>query len=865
MTPIQQLMLGVGAKKKTYLDDVFSTYLYKGTSTATARNNGINLSGEGGMVWVKRRDGSTGHRLTDTVRGVTKSLESDSNNAEATESTGIESFNSNGFTVGGDADYNATNDKYSSWTFRKAPGFFDVVTYTGNGTAGNTISHSLGCVPGMVVVKRRDSPDSWAVYHRGVGATKHLYLDSDNSAITSASSWNNTASTSSVITLGSDGRVNDNGGNYVAYIFAGGESTAATARSVRFDGSNDYLFLGASTDFDMGTGDFTIECWARRDGSTNNNVFTLGSYDKGLEIYIDTDNKIGVYGLNSSGGSEWIIPKNSNYLIMPGLWYHLALVRHSGTLKLYVNGIELGSTSHNYQVPATDENKDFFIGIEISSSDSIPGANPYFDGEISNVRVVKGTAVYTSSFRPPTAPLTNITNTKLLCCQNSTATGYTVSPGTIGDSSSPSAITDSPFDDPAAFTFGENGDQGLIKTSSYVGSGSSGLEINLGWEPQWVMLKDTTSASKNWMMLDCMRGIITDENDHILMANHLDDEDTAGRISLTSTGFKLNTANTHFNASGDTYIYLAIRRSDGYVGKPADAGTDVFTMDTGAGSSTIPNFDSGFPVDFAMYRKINAGDDWVTNTRLTAKRKVYVNNSDSEVGAAGSSYDSNVGYNKNSNADSDYQAWMWKRHAGFDVMTYTGDGQTDRDIQHTLSKIPDMVWVKRRDSSQNWGVYHKGANGGTNPHDYLLVLNANSAESYDPDYMLKEAPTSTSFKVANSNYTNANNGDYIAMLFASVDGISKVGSYTGTGSSFSVTCGFQPRFLIIRRIDSANDWRVFDTGRGWTSSDNNMMILNGTGTEDSGNYVNHNSTGFTLTTSADVNASSGKYVYYAHA
>ena len=76
MTPIQQLMLGVGAKKKTYLDDLFSTYLYKGNETARSINNTINLSGEGGLVWTKCRSGASAmsHFLFDTERGVTKSL-----------------------------------------------------------------------------------------------------------------------------------------------------------------------------------------------------------------------------------------------------------------------------------------------------------------------------------------------------------------------------------------------------------------------------------------------------------------------------------------------------------------------------------------------------------------------------------------------------------------------------------------------------------------------------------------------------------------------------------------------------------------------------------------------------------------------
>ena len=63
MTPIQQLYLGVGASKKTYMDDVFSTFLYKGNDSARSINNGIDLSGEGGMTWLKERDGAFSHRI----------------------------------------------------------------------------------------------------------------------------------------------------------------------------------------------------------------------------------------------------------------------------------------------------------------------------------------------------------------------------------------------------------------------------------------------------------------------------------------------------------------------------------------------------------------------------------------------------------------------------------------------------------------------------------------------------------------------------------------------------------------------------------------------------------------------------------
>lgn len=208
-----------GAVAKTYVDDVFSTWLYQGNGSSQTITNGIDLAGQGGMVWVKSRSGTTGHRLTDTARGATKSLESNSADAEATESTGVTAFGSSGFSIGGDADYNTNGATYASWTFRKAPKFFDVVTYTGNGS-NRDIAHSLGVAPGCIFVKRTDTAANWAVYHRSIAGGQYAVLNSTAGFTLGSSWWNNTNATSSVFTVGFSDDVNANGGTYVAYLFA---------------------------------------------------------------------------------------------------------------------------------------------------------------------------------------------------------------------------------------------------------------------------------------------------------------------------------------------------------------------------------------------------------------------------------------------------------------------------------------------------------------------------------------------------------------------------------------------------------------------------------------------------------------------
>ena len=118
------------------VEDVFKTYLWKGTGNSTTITNDIDLSGEGGLTWIKNRSINCDHMLYDTERGVTKALSSNDDGDEATETGGITAFNSNGFTVGGNGESNQWNASMCSWTFRKTKKFFDIVTWSKSGSNG---------------------------------------------------------------------------------------------------------------------------------------------------------------------------------------------------------------------------------------------------------------------------------------------------------------------------------------------------------------------------------------------------------------------------------------------------------------------------------------------------------------------------------------------------------------------------------------------------------------------------------------------------------------------------------------------------------------------------------------------------------
>lgn len=216
---IELLGTRVSGAAQTYVDDVFSTYLYTGNGSTQTITNGIDLAGKGGLVWIKARSIGYSHMLVDTARGVDKQLASQSTQGH-TSPDDMASFTSTGFSLDYQAgDGNASGQTYASWTFRKAAKFLDVVTYTGDG-ANRTISHSLGSVPGMIVVKRTDAVSEWKVYHNSIANTEFLALNTTAAKATDATLWNSTTATSSVFSIGTHADVNTNAGTYVAYLFA---------------------------------------------------------------------------------------------------------------------------------------------------------------------------------------------------------------------------------------------------------------------------------------------------------------------------------------------------------------------------------------------------------------------------------------------------------------------------------------------------------------------------------------------------------------------------------------------------------------------------------------------------------------------
>ena len=214
-----------GLSSASNIEDVFSTFVYKGDGSTRNIVNGLNLSGDGGLVWIKNREQTDNHVLVDTARGVTKVLSANNGDQESTDTDTVTAFNNNGFSLGADVKVNTNNEDYVAWVWKKQAGFFDIVTYTGNGSSQN-ISHSLGIVPGMIAVKARNVGENFAIWHpnsinSSAGTARGSYISFANEGGSSNDTdfWNNTDPTSSVFTVGDKGDTNQNGKLYVAYLW----------------------------------------------------------------------------------------------------------------------------------------------------------------------------------------------------------------------------------------------------------------------------------------------------------------------------------------------------------------------------------------------------------------------------------------------------------------------------------------------------------------------------------------------------------------------------------------------------------------------------------------------------------------------
>lgn len=220
---MQQVLLGQGGGGGLDVDDVFSTTLYTGNNAVHEINNGIDLSGDGGLVWIKQRTSFESHALVDSERAINSVLAT-TTKADPSTRDYFQSLDSDGFTLkapaDGDTRINSSSHNYVSWSFGKSSKFFDVIKYTGNGSSQN-ISHSLGTDVGLVIVKSLGIQKDWFVWHSAfTSGSNYVRLNKTNGKDSDPDLWNGTVPTSTQFTVGSNPATNENNNDFIAYLFA---------------------------------------------------------------------------------------------------------------------------------------------------------------------------------------------------------------------------------------------------------------------------------------------------------------------------------------------------------------------------------------------------------------------------------------------------------------------------------------------------------------------------------------------------------------------------------------------------------------------------------------------------------------------
>jgi hypothetical protein len=230
-----------------------------------------------------------------------------------------------------------------------------------------------------------------------------------------------------------------------------------------------------------------------------------------------------------------------------------------------------------------------------------------------------------------------------------------------------------------------------------------------------------------------------------------------------------------------------------------------------------------------------------------------------------------------------YVAWNWKANgsgvsntngsitstvsanqdAGFSIVSYTGESGPST-VGHGLSQAPEMIIVKDRTSANEWVVYHS-SNTSAPETDYLRLDSTNATADYG--FWNDTAPTSTVFTVGDLQPVNGGWGNnYIAYCFHSVDGFSKVGSYTGNGSSDGtfVYTGFRPAFVMIKRTNNTSSWGMFDGERNPYNDVDRNLLANASDSEYTQTYLDFVSNGFKFRGTA-YNNSGDSFIYIAFA
>jgi hypothetical protein len=880
----------------------FSAVTYKGNG-GTQSISGFGFSPD--LVWIKQRTEAYNHGIWDTVRGATKELFPNLTNSEANETTGLTSFDPDGFTVGSRGNQNENNDDLVAWgwdmgntTATNTSGSItstvranttygqSIVSYQGSGTVTDTVGHGLNSAPEMIIVKNRETPSSgtsnWAVGHTGLTSWDYR-LELENTGAENSGRWNNTAPTSSSFTLGSGTDTNDNGKNHIAYCF---HSVSGYSKIGSYSGtgsSGNSITTGFRPAFLLVKNANRAENWAIVDSTRNPiNPATKALFPNSSEV--EQDNAVNAVDFNSnnftvdSTDDRWNRSGDTYiYMAFAGGMDSISDYNTDGSIDSRVKA----STTYGQSIVSYTGN---------GSSNQTVGHG--LSQDIDMVIVKNRSAGTTDNWRVWHTGLTS--NTHFLglnqtSAQDTSSTvfnGHSSSTFTIGNDS---AVNNN-GNDFIAYCF--HSVTGYSKFGSYTGDGSTSKQITTGFKPAFVMIKNADTTYR-WYMLDNTRDP-SNPAYHRLFAEQSGAEATNSNIlEFNDTGFKLITSDAEVNQNGSTHIYMAFADTREYAywldqsGNNNDWTSNNLTESDISVDSPTNNFATLNPLIPDAYTTLSEGNLKIVHgssfggqfaSQISESGKWYAEYLVTTVGLT------KIGIasaNRNL-SDSDPQNWseaFWYNQDGTQR-----DGSTDSSYGASYTN-GDIIGIKLDqdnntiDYSKN-GVYQgsislSGKGIGTNP-TFIGTAGRDSTGIWN----FGQDSSFAGNKTAQGNQDSNDIGDFyytpptgfLALCTKNLPDVAVIPSehfntvtWTGTGSAISVSgVGFQPDLVWGKNRAEAWNHYLFDAVRG-TGKLLQSNLTNAETNNDIWGYLSaFNSDGFSLSAGSSgidqVNDNSDAYV-----
>ncbi|MGI9143508.1 MAG: DUF7483 domain-containing protein [Fluviibacter sp.] len=629
--------IGMGTATPSVVSTSSSIAVSTSSMTATTYTQNEVLSSSG-LVWIKGRSGATDHALFDTVRGATNDIATNLTSAQTTQSTGLTSFSANGFTIGSLAKVNTSSATYVAWSWRETPKFFDIVQFTGTGVA-RTISHNLGSVPGMIIVKPTSESGSWVCYHRIVGNASAFDINAAAGSYASTA-WNSTTPTDTVFSLGANTTVNKSGATYIAYIFAhnaGGFGLTGTDNviscgsfvpdvtpvTVTLGWEPQLIFYqnitapgGSPIIFDNMRG-----MYATGGNSARLNIDSSGAESNSFNYANITSTGFTVpSGLTTGATYMYVavrrgpmkVPTSATTVFNPvvytgsnsartisagfapdGVWFSNRTAVYWGQnttvfdrLRGFFYSVSSGTIAETDLTPFVTGYGPTGIDITISGmNNASAGANAYVDYFFGRAPGFMDLVTYTGNLTSRTISHNLNAVPELIIFKSRSATGawfvYNATIGSgqylIGNTASGAAASTAIFNNTSptssVFSIGANSTSnqsgtnyiaylftsctGVSKVGTYTGTGAT-QTISCGFTggARFVLVKRTDSSG-DWYIWDSSRGMVAGTDPSTLF-NSAAAEVNANSVYTTTGGFQIVSTASGINASGGTYIYLAI-------------------------------------------------------------------------------------------------------------------------------------------------------------------------------------------------------------------------------------------------------------------------------------------------------------------